>query len=82
MTVDAASPVRGALGKKKTKIIVSDIGDSNALYSRVFSTRDGKAVLADLAARFYDNEIKDDFVLRDIGRRDVVLFIKRRVTPQ
>lgn len=75
------STVRGALGKKKATIIVSESDTLDSLYNRVFSTRDGKAVLADLAKRFYDNEIKDDFVLRDIGRRDVVLFIRRRVTP-
>jgi len=83
--VNQASPVRRALGRNKAKVteIVSDSDTRDALYKRVFSDRDGKAVLADLAKRFYDNEIKDgDTVLRDIGRRDVVRFIKLRVTPK
>ena len=80
--VNKASPVRGALGKRgKVPNIISESDTDQALYNRVFSTRDGRDVLADLAKRFYDNEIKDDFVLRDIGRRDVVQFIKRKMTP-
>ncbi len=44
---------------------------------RLFQTRDGEAVLAYLMERFYDCNIKDDQLARQVGRRDVVLEINR-----
>jgi hypothetical protein len=79
MTVDKDSPVRGALGKKTPTVAVPKGQD--ALYSRVFNTRDGKAVLADLNKKYYDNEISESDINREVGRRDVLRFINRRVTP-
>lgn len=81
--VNRSSPVRGALGKsKKVAQIVSDSETQEALYKRVFSTRDGKAVLADLSNKFYDTPMDGVDLNREAGKRDVIHFIKRRVTPK
>ena len=77
MTVDAASPVRGPLGKTKVAKIVSDSETVNAAYKRLFATRDGKVVLADLSKRFYDNPMDGADLNREAGQRDVLHFIKR-----
>ncbi len=84
--VNKASPVRGALGKKYYKANAAALVDETklykALYSRVFDSRDGKKVLEDLRKRFYDNEISESDINREVGRRDVLHFINRRVTPE
>ena len=79
--VNKASPIRGPLGKTKEydEVVKQAHADVARVYQRLFSTRDGKQVLADLMRRFYDNEISDSDTIRDIGKRDVLLYIKRRV---
>jgi hypothetical protein len=82
MTVDKSSPVRKALGKtSRVQRIVSESDNDKALYNRLFSTRDGKAVLKDLQKRFYDNPMDGADLNREAGRRDVLHFIKRYMTP-
>ena len=75
-------PVRGALGKKKSRVhqIVDDNTSMERIYRRLFATRDGKVVLADLLIRFYDNALSESDTIRDVGRRDVLHFIKRTLT--
>ena len=78
------SPVRKALGKTVRKAPTSRANTLKQLegaYDRLFKTRDGKLVLADLNNRFYDNEISESDTTRQIGKRDVLLFINKRVTP-
>jgi len=81
--VNKASPMRGALGRTKAR--VHKLADDNTamakVYARLFATRDGKLVLADLLTRFYDKEISESDTIRDVGRHDVLHFIKRRMTP-
>ena len=80
--VNQSSPVRGSLGKRKP--LVTNVSDSDTLqgaYKRLFLTRDGKAVLEDLHKQFYDNPMDGDDLNREAGRRDVVHFIKRKLTP-
>lgn len=49
-------------------------------YSRLFNSRDGQTVLADLCRQFYDTPMNDDATLeRQVGRRDVVHHINQRV---
>jgi len=50
-------------------------------YARVFASKDGQTVLEDLSDRFYDNPISDSDTIRDVGKRDVLLYIRRRMTP-
>ncbi len=81
--VNEASPVRAALGKKKVTAASPRDERMTAIrqaYARLFQTRDGKVVLEDLRNQFYDNEISDSDTRRDVGKRDVLLYIKRRVT--
>lgn len=80
--VNKASPVRKALGKTASRVakIVSESDIEKALYSRLFNTRDGKLVLADLLKRFYDTPMEGGDLNREAGRRDVARFIKTRVT--
>ena len=82
--VNKASPVRKALGKSQKHVAQTDREKTaiatRSAYARLFATRDGKIVLEDLAHQFYDNEISDSDTTRDVGKRDVLLYIKRRVT--
>lgn len=82
--VNKASPVRKALGKRVKSNAQSprekEVLATKSAFARVFATRDGKVVLDDLMTQFYDNEISDSDTIRDVGKRDVLLYIKRRVT--
>lgn len=78
------SAAKGALGKTVRKAPTDRALSTQALtnaYDRLFKTRDGKLVLADLNKRFYDCEISESDTNRQIGKRDVLLFINKRVTP-
>ena len=44
-----------------------------------FSTPDGKAVLDHLKRLYYDNSFNQDEVMRQVGRRDVVLGLLRLI---
>ena len=82
--VDTSSPVRGPLGQKKPSAPSPREKEATAVntaYDRLFNTRDGKLVLKDLRERFYDCDISDSDISRDVGKRDVLLFINKRVTP-
>ena len=48
------------------------MADIKAATSRLFITRDGQAVLRYLMNKFYDNQIRDISIHRDVGRRDVL----------
>lgn len=79
--VNESSPVRGALGRNKSKVrIVSDSETTDAAYQRLFDTRDGKVVLADLMKKFYDGPMEGADLSREMGKRDVLYSIKKRVT--
>ena len=83
MEVNEASPVRKALGRKKTvapSLREQEVVATKSAYARLFATRDGKVVLEDLRQMFYDNEISDSDTRRDVGKRDVLLYINKRVT--
>ena len=80
--INTASPVRKALGRTASKNLsarTEKATATQAAYQRLFQTRDGKVVLDDLMTRFYDNEISDSDTNRDVGKRDVFLFIKRQL---
>jgi len=79
--VNEASPIRGALGKKKVRQVVSDAETMAHAYKATFTTREGKVVLADLLTRFYDHPMDGVDLNREAGRRDVLHFIKRKMTP-
>lgn len=50
--------------------------DIRAAYHRLFKTRDGEVVMADLKRRYYDMTVQTDADMhRVIGQRDVVLHI-------
>jgi len=76
------SPVRSVLGKNKSTASPRDdrMTAIRSAYARLFTTRDGKVVLEDLKTQFYDNEISDSDTRRDVGKRDVLLYINKRVT--
>ena len=80
--VNKDSPQRRALGKTKSNVqkITDDKAALQAAYRRLFGTRDGKLVLADLLTRFYDNPMDGDDLNREAGRRDVLHFIRHKVT--
>jgi len=44
---------------------------------RLFKTADGDRVLKYLRHRFYDNQMKDEHLERQVGRRDVVQLLVR-----
>lgn len=44
---------------------------------RLFKTRDGEVVLQHLLDRYYDNRIKDETMARQVGQRDVLLYLKQ-----
>ena len=82
--VNEASPVRKQLGKTKRSNAQSDrekgVLATKSAYARLFASRDGKVVLEDLLEQFYDCEVSATDTNRDVGKRDVLLYIKRRVT--
>lgn len=82
--VNEASPIRGKLGTKKaiTTPRTDAAKATKQAYARLFQTRDGETVLNDLRSHFYDNEISDSDTNRDVGKRDVLLYINQRVTPK
>ena len=55
------------------------MSDIKIIASKVFKTDDGKLLLEHLSAKFYDNRIKPDSIDRQIGRRDVVLYLKQLI---
>lgn len=84
--VTPADPVRKALGRGRSKRSNAqsprekEVIATKSAYARLFATRDGKVVLEDLKAQFYDNVISDSDTSRDVGKRDVLLYINQRVT--
>lgn len=52
------------------------------IYSRVFKSRDGEAVLMDLMDRYYNNRIKDETMARQVGQRDVMMHILMMLQEQ
>ncbi len=44
---------------------------------RLFRTRDGEAVLEHLLDRFYHSRIKDETLTRQVGQRDVLVYVKQ-----
>lgn len=82
--VTTASPVRKQLGKRVRSNAQSDrekgVTAVKSAYARLFASRDGKVVLEDLLEQFYDCEVSATDTNRDVGKRDVLLYIKRRVT--
>ena len=82
MEVNQASPVRKSLGKTAPKGTTARTAKATAIqaaYKRLFDSRDGKVVLVDLFNRFYDCEISESDTTRDVGKRDVLLYIKRQL---
>lgn len=53
--------------------------DLQGAYARLFASKDGKIVLADLTTQFYDNDFKNENINREVGKRDVIHFIKQRI---
>ena len=53
------------------------MADVKAATDRLFNTRDGQAVLSYLMTRYYDSQIRDASIHRDVGRRDVLHHIKQ-----
>ena len=82
--VNEASPVRKQLGKRQRSNAQSErekgVQATKSAYARLFASRDGKVVLEDLLEQFYDCEVSATDTIRDVGKRDVLLYIKRRVT--
>ena len=81
MEVNESSPVRKSLGKtagSATPRTDKSLATRSA-YQRLFKSRDGMVVLNDLQNRFYDNEISESDTTRDVGKRDVLLFINRQL---
>ncbi len=58
---------------------LSDQQQMQIMYAKLFSSDNGKAVLADLERRFYDGAMKGPDINRELGQRDVVLMIKNTV---
>lgn len=50
-----------------------------AAYARFVSSRDGQTIMADLEKRFYDVPMTGADLNREVGRRDVVLYMKQVV---
>lgn len=74
-------PVKRA-AKPLTKDAIEKIDNLKQLqgaYAHLFSTADGKLVLADLEHKFYDNALEGRDLNREVGRRDVVRHIKQQV---
>ena len=52
------------------------MADIKAATGRLFNTRDGQAVLDYLMTRYYDCQIRDVSIHRDVGQREVLRHIK------
>ncbi len=53
------------------------MSDIKIVVDRIFKTDDGKILLDYLSSKYYDCKIKNEDIDRQIGRRDVILFLKQ-----
>lgn len=72
-------PVKRADKPKRTSKSQDDLEQRRLSYARLFNTSDGKVVLADLERLFYESAMAGTDLNREVGKRDVVHFIKQQV---
>ena len=53
------------------------LDDVKPALQRLFKTKDGEILMEFLTTRFYDNKIKEDDLVRQVGQRDVVWTLKQ-----
>ena len=49
---------------------------------RLFRTRDGELVMEHLLDRFYHCKVKDETLARQVGQRDVMLYLRQLLEDQ
>ncbi len=58
------------------------VEDIKPAANRLFKTRDGQLVLGHLLDKFYDCRLKDETLVRQVGQRDVILYLKQLLAEE